>query len=306
MRNECTAADMDRELAGWKTGNAYGQVIGVYRRCFNILTDEGGIVSIFGSVPYLMPMSIRTRLDPDTVPFAECACEGDEVFIFQGTLSIPASGFRCRLGSAVLHEMRRRSVPGTDPQLLYRQCLRMAELMRVHARQAGEGANLTYWTEYLLHGKAIPPEKRILNAAARLKDAALSYDEERIRTCLMDTVGAGIGLTPSADDMISGMAHAIYMFRDDEAGDRFLQTLRGFIRENGRERTTRVSAQQLEQSACGIMSDPVYELLCCMAQDTPENMLEQALIRVLDYGGSSGTELCMGVLALCTLANTGA
>ena len=52
------------------------------------------------------------------------------------------------------------------------------------------------------------------------------------------------------------------------------------------------------------MSDPLFHLMQCIAQNVPEDTMRRALCKTVEYGSSSGTELCMGILAGCCLVST--
>ena len=274
-------------------------VIGVYRKCFNVLIGSGTIVSVFVNTGYAMPMSIHTNLNEGGEPFFDCVFEGDDVWISGGVLT--SGGFAGILSDAILQEMHRCAVPGTDAAILEKQQLLFASLLKKHGKRRGEGKNLERWIKFLFEGIAPPPSEKILCSLAYLFEAIRSGEEQAVIAGLERTVGAGIGLTPSADDVICGMCHALYLFG---AGGEFLSLLRSYVKAFGRGRTTFVSTQQLELSADGVMSDPLFHLMQCIAQNVPEDTMRRALCKTVEYGSSSGTELCMGILAGCCLVST--
>lgn len=274
-------------------------VIGVYRKCFNVLIGSGTIVSVFVNTGYAMPMSIHTNLNEGGEPFFDCVFEGDDVWISGGVLT--SDGFACILFDAILQEMHRCAVPGTDAAILENQQLLFASLLKKHGKRRGEGKNLERWIKFLFEGIAPPPSEKILCSLAYLFEAIRSGEKQAVIAGLERTVGAGIGLTPSADDVICGMCHALYLFG---AGREFLSLLRSYVKAFGRGRTTLVSTQQLELSADGVMSDPLFHLMQCIAQNVPEDTMRRALCKTVEYGSSSGTELCMGILAGCCLVST--
>ena len=289
MRRICNAVRLDRALSDLKSADVHGVVIGVYRKCFNVLIGSGTIVSVFVNTGYAMPMSIHTNLNEGGEPFFDCVFEGDDVWISGGVLT--SGGFACILSDAILQEMHRCAVPGTDAAILENQQLLFASLLK----------NLERWIKFLFEGIAPPPSEKILCSLAYLFEAIRSGEEQAVIAGLERTVGAGIGLTPSADDVICGMCHALYLFG---AGGEFLNLLRSYVKAFGRGRTTLVSTQQLELSADGVMSDPLFHLMQCIAQNVPEDTMRRALCKTVEYGSSSGTELCMGILAGCCLVST--
>ena len=298
MRRICNAVRLDRALSDLKSADVHGVVIGVYRKCFNVLIGSGPIVSVFVNTGYAMPMSIHTNLNEGGEPFFDCVFEGDDVWISGGVLT--SGGFACILSDAILQEMHRCAVPGTDAAILENQQLLFASLLKKHGKRRGEGKNLERWIKFLFEGIAPPPSEKILCSLAYLFEAIRSGEEQAVIAGLERTVGAGIGLTPSADDVICGMCHALYLFG---AGGEFLNLLRSYVKAFGRGRTTLVSTQQLELSADGVMSDPLFHLMQCIAQNVPEDTMRRALCKTVEYGSSSGTELCMGILAGCCLVS---
>ena len=299
MRRICNAVRLDRALSDLKSADVHGVVIGVYRKCFNVLIGSGTIVSVFVNTGYAMPMSIHTNLNEGGEPFFDCVFEGDDVWISGGVLT--SDGFACILFDAILQEMHRCAVPGTDAAILENQQLLFASLLKKHGKRRGQGKNLERWIKFLFEGIAPPPSEKILCSLAYLFEAIRSGEKQAVIAGLERTVGAGIGLTPSADDVICGMCHALYLFG---AGGEFLSLLRSYVKAFGRGRTTLVSTQQLELSADGAMSDPLFHLMQCIAQNVPEDTMRRALCKTVEYGSSSGTELCMGILAGCCLVST--
>ena len=298
MRRICNAVRLDRALSDIKSADVHGVVIGVYRKCFNVLIGSGTIVSVFVNTGYTMPMSIHTNLNEGGEPFFDCVFEGDDVWISGGVLT--SGGFACILSDAILQELHRCAVPETDAAILKKQQLLFASLLRKHGKRRGEGKNLERWIRFLFEEIAPPPSEKILCSLAYLFEAISTGDKQAIIAGLERTVGAGIGLTPSADDVICGMCHALHMFG---AGGEFLSLLQRYIKVYGHDRTTLVSAQQLELSADGVMSDPVFHLMQCISQNAPEDRMRRALCKTVEYGSSSGTELCMGILAGCHLVS---
>lgn len=295
---------MDLALSGWLHDDVYGQVMGVYEKCFNILTNDGLIVGVFGDTPSLMPLSILTDISDKNSFFHRHIQDGDNVYITGGILSVPGAQFTCLLSNSERQEMHRCAAGAVDRNVLQKQTMLLARLLLTYGKANGEGKNIDVWEDILFKGKNPGNTFRILFPLATLIQAIRLGDEESIYLSFNRTIGAGIGLTPSADDIICGISYALYMFDSRKISATFLSTLRNYVRKCGRDRTTLVSAQQLELSSQGIMSDPVYELLCAIAQNAPEELLRQTLCRTLDYGSSSGTELCMGILAGCCIANT--
>ena len=140
-----------------------------------------------------------------------------------------------------------------------------------------------------------PIRRRAAEGIARLK---IDY-----RGGLESLVGLGIGLTPSCDDLLGGMAAWMYLTGQAPA---FLEELRRFLKEKGEVCTTAVSRNLLADVACGIVNDGIYELICRIVSDGSSDQrcglagegssLERLTKRVMDYGSTSGMETCLGIV----------
>ena len=101
----------------------------------------------------------------------------------------------------------------------------------------------------------------------------------------------GAGLTPSCDDIISGISAYFYL---NGIGERFNALLAKYLYENGDFATTAVSKNLLTDVAKGYINGSLYNLICAVAND--EKSIEKCALDMIDYGSTSGTETCYGVI----------
>lgn len=283
----CKAIRYDDTLAGLEQGCCQGQVMGVYERCFHLLLEDQRLVTVFGAAADMMPLSICTDTTPDR-PFASLKLlEGMRAGVCEGVLSVPAAGLFCRLGGEPISLLRRPLPPPGRPAPFEAALLR-------HGKRQGGGQCLPQWIESLRTGSPPPAAPEALARFAAFLTAVGGGGTE-LREALWKTVGLGVGLTPSADDMICGAAAAAWLWWPKGLRSRFLGAILEFCRVQGRARTTLISCQQMEQTAQGRLSDPLYALAECLSGG--KDSLDRAVERVSAYGSSSGTELCMGLLA---------
>ncbi len=104
-------------------------------------------------------------------------------------------------------------------------------------------------------------------------------------------IGLGAGLTPSCDDIISGISAYFYL---NGIGERFNALLAKYLYENGDFSTTAVSKNLLTDVADGYINGSLYNLICAVAND--EKSIEKCALDMIDYGSTSGTETCYGVI----------
>lgn len=284
----CTVTRYDKALADLLWQEHTGLVLGIYRKCFHLLLDDGRVVTVFADEKRTMPMSLYTDIS-DLETFACLPLEEGQAASFQKNhLRIPDASFFCKLGGTEANLLR-PSLPvphGTD--LLQEALLRFG-------KANGEGRWLRPWCDHVSRNARLPKKANLLDRMDMLMKA-IDFGGDGIWTGLMNTVGLGIGLTPSGDDMICGMAAAAWLYWPETRKQPFLRTLSRFCQKLGWERTTRLSCQQLELTARGVLSDPVFQLGEALSVGQGE-LVDSATMDVIQYGSSSGTELCMGFLA---------
>lgn len=89
----CSVSCFDSSLADLRTGFHTATVIGVYRKCFHLLMDDGRLITVFGKIKQQMPMSLRTDV-PGEEPFGLLPLEeGQRACLERGFLTIPDGCF---------------------------------------------------------------------------------------------------------------------------------------------------------------------------------------------------------------------
>lgn len=277
----------DDSLSDLERGCCLGSVVGVYERCFHLLLQDQRLVTVFGEERAMMPMSICTNAAPAR-PFVFLRLrEGAEGRICNGLFSIPTADFHCRLGGTAVSLRRDAQTAPKSFEPFERALLRAG-------KRCGSGKWLPQWIGFLRTGSPLPGGAVILRRFADLLRET-EGGGEGLDSALMALVGMGDGLTPSADDMICGGAAAAWLWWPEEKQGRFLKAILEFCEKQGKERTTLLSCQQLMQTARGELSDPLYDLAVSLSCGSGD--LDGKTKCVAEYGGSSGTELCMGLLA---------
>ena len=284
----CAVTRCDSALSDLEKKEQTGIVLGTYQKCFHLLLNDGRLITVFGAGRQTMPMSLYTDASAEN-PFAAAPLEeGQRAAFSRGYLLIPEANFFCKLGGAKVN-LQRSSLPVPRSADLLRDAL-----LRF-GKNKGEGRWLQPWCEYILHGAALPVQATLLRRMDTLIKA-IDSGGTGMWDGLTRTVGMGCGLTPSADDIICGLAASAWLYWPKAKKELFLDTLSRFCYELGSERTTRISCQQLKLTARGILSDPVYRLAETLSQGQ-RDAVNSGTVEAVCYGSSSGTELCMGLLA---------
>jgi hypothetical protein len=131
--------------------------------------------------------------------------------------------------------------------------------------------------------------------------SALSHNDAAvIKQALLGLLGLGTGLTPSADDMLSGMCTTLLWARDIWGFDLpCAQSLAEAISELAPLRTGEISAAYLRSSAAGERT----ELLTGVLLRSPKLMGFDAVSSLLGIGASSGADMLTGILLALRLVS---
>lgn len=117
-------------------------------------------------------------------------------------------------------------------------------------------------------------------------------------------LGRGPGLTPSGDDIISGMLVTLLAMTTGE--DHRLVSAWGYrVALAAGASTGKISAAHLAQAARGRAPEVVEGVLRPLLEPSPGSWLDNAAARLLETGGTSGADLLAGVLAAILLVEPG-
>lgn len=137
---------------------------------------------------------------------------------------------------------------------------------------------------------------RAYQQLTRLMQALSDEANEAVRACVDSLLGLGTGLTPSADDVMLGM---IYTFRKlGGEAPRSARVLCDSVLDMCDAHTNKVSAAYLKAVVGGAYFERVERVFNGLCENEP---LSTSLL--LEIGGSSGTEMLLGML--CALGVAG-
>ncbi len=280
-------AEMSRLAAASVARSGPGRVHSVFRRCLNITRPDGSWLAVaFAPFP-------RT---PDAVIAAACADGADAADFYSlpglepgltaeiapGRIALSDAGIEIALDGAAVFDTRRRPFPraGRDAARAARNLAAARALIRREGRVCDA------------------PEfrRRAEPALAALASAIIADDAAATRALCETLIGLGIGLTPSGDDILGGIAAGLFLGDGAGEGSGFLPALRNVLRDEGR--TTDVSARALRLCAEGEIGEAVFEAArAILLGGTAETA--RAVSSLLAIGHTSGTEtacgLCLGL-----------
>lgn len=106
-------------------------------------------------------------------------------------------------------------------------------------------------------------------------------------------IGRGPGLTPSGDDMMTGICAILSSFRGEK--DYFVESLKAYLQKHGEKRTTHVSLEYLSYAVSHKYHSHVVNLTKLLSKPADATFRE-ALDEVGNLGQTSGTDTLIGTL----------
>jgi hypothetical protein len=134
-----------------------------------------------------------------------------------------------------------------------------------------------------------------LGAIVALEDAFRSEDRYLMSRAVGELVGLGPGLTPSADDVLAGVALFCVLYSKSRGLQAPCGPVSRAIEAQPGGRTTRLSEEFLAQAALGSGNEAAMQLCGAVLMGKPEDV-EEGTRAVLAIGETSGTDTVLGVV----------
>ncbi len=278
-----------------------GQVHSVFGRALNVLTSDNHLISIVRRDVGRGPFNIVTNL-PQSRSMDSIGIKRDYEVSKVDELII--------LGKNVV-VISTRNVKRWGPRKNFRHKLLTTEKMKGNLIVVKQVAS--FYGSFDGLGQLIEqvedryPENfvvRKLNLFAgtakphisKLLEAIRSGRSQDVKRSAKKLIGFGPGLTPSADDMLSGlMTSLVFMAENLGVGKNLVSEVNESIASCVPGRTSLLSQEFLMHAASGEANEQIATLIeKIMTADAGE--VEDATKRVLAIGESSGTDIVLGIL----------
>jgi len=133
---------------------------------------------------------------------------------------------------------------------------------------------------------------RVRSLLGKIREGRIS----ELGTEVQNLVGLGPGLTPSGDDMLSGLMVSLALIAHNLKGDtERVRRVNGEIALSARKRTTMLSEEYLSHAARGETNEHFQQLIKKMLTALPNEAKRSAEL-VLNVGETSGTDTVLGIL----------
>jgi hypothetical protein len=277
-----------------------GQVHSVFTRVVNVLTSGNRLISVVGADVGNGPINIVTNLPRSMSMTSIGMGKNDEVLNVDGSIV---------LGNNVLI-ISTKNAKQWKPQRVFRGKLLATKKIRGNLKTMREVAcaygrfgGLAQLIEYAEEGRLDKLACQELNPFARRALPHLSMFMKTIKTkdyqgtkrSAQKLVGLGPGLTPSADDVLSGLMASLTLISQNLniCGDMVSEVNKSII-SCIQGRTTLISQEFLMHAGAGDANEPILALIEKILTARP-NEVEEATKHVLAIGEASGTDVVFGI-----------
>jgi hypothetical protein len=266
----------------------------------NIKVGNGKLITLFIHTEDITPLSIICDIKDKNAFINREICLGMQVTLSRELIGVPQAGFICDCSKAV-EEKTPKNVP---ERLISYDGIEgnLNTVLEILKSLPDANGACSYIEEFggLYFKKSLRERKGLPNDFfVRLGNLAKSAQENNpisIFKNLYLTVGMGIGLTPSADDVILGISAWLYFYPGSyERYSDWFESLKSFVKDEGEKRTTFVSKIYLEHGSSGRFSEVLYKMIFNILCK-PREDVSSATYKMISYGASSGCDICTGVL----------
>lgn len=146
---------------------------------------------------------------------------------------------------------------------------------------------------YLLDSSSSHEDVLVLEKLEDLKKLASNHEGTEAEKVFNYWIGRGLGLTPSGDDVITGICAVLTAL--EGTNQTFLQELNAYLLAHGRKRTTHIALEYLHYATDNKFHTHLLEI--CTVLDKPQGPeFLKALEEMKKMGHTSGADTLVGIL----------
>lgn len=290
----CNGRLLEKETMQLLEQSGQGKVLGVYRHCFNMRLEDS-LVTIFPEGSDCIPGGIYTDHPPSTDFRSLSLATGQHVFTRDQYIWIPEADYTCCVvDAAATVNMARSPIVWDGSFAALEDTVEHLSIM-VNERNSLSLPPIGQWLDEQSQPECEILGKLFFSNLKELLEALSRQDKDTAFQQFHKLVGRGIGLTPSADDILCGMISWFYLADPvNRVGLSLRDYLWQYLREEGFARTTFVSGFFLQMACGGVISDSTYLLVKGMLHR--EWDISANAHRLLRHGSTSGSEICFGII----------
>ena len=278
-----------------------GQVHSVFRRVFNVLTSNNQLISVVRGDVGKGPINIVTNL-PQCISMTSIGIRRNYEVLKVDDLIIVGNNVLMISTKNAKQWKPRKEFRGN--LLTIKKIIDNLTIVKEVTCSYGRFGGLAQLMEYVGDEHLEKFVSKKLNSFARMALPHLSRllkairagSSQDIERSAKKLIGLGPGLTPSADDMLSGLMISLALIAENlDVNTNFVSKVNKDITSCIPGRTTLISQEFLMHAAVGEANEPILTLIEKILTAKP-NEVENATKDVLATGDTSGTDIVLGIL----------
>jgi hypothetical protein len=282
-RIQCSAIRLAPAARDWLATNTLSRPYQIFESVCNLIDAAGDVLSIMLVPAEMNPLALEIDLSHDlrqyVKPQSEVRLEGN--YLHAGIIAIQLASQKLWDPSPNWHAAR---VNQSNVRSLVGEVA--SPLIDDHAP---ESLAVFLRSPESLESPVEGWQKRAQGPINRLMDGLEAGDTTSAVAGAADLAGLGMGLTPSGDDFIIGVMHALWCTSPLQEASTFCTALLNAITP----RTNRLSASYLARSACGEAGEAWHLLIQAMAQGDAR-ALSAPVKSLIGLGHTSGQDALSG------------
>ena len=278
-----------------------GQVHSVFRRAFNVLISDKQLISVVRGDVGKGPINIVTNL-PQYISMTSIGVRKNyEVLKVDDLIVVGNNALIISTKNAKQWKPRKEFQGNLLTIKKMRDNLTIVkEVTFSYGRFGGLGQLIEYMEdehlEKFVSKKLNLFARMALPHISKLLKAIRAGSSQDIKRSAKKLIGFGPGLTPSADDMLSGLMTSLALMAENlDVNTKFVSKINKDINSCIPGRTTLISQEFLMHAAAGEANEPIITLIEKILTAKP-NEVENATKDVLAIGYASGTDIVLGIL----------
>lgn len=275
-----------------------GEVHSVFERTFNILVS-GLLAGVVRSDVSLSPIDILTDIPAEKTMPSLGIKKGIPVKL-ENEIILVDEVLEISLEDAEPWQPPSRVDAPLAPQLILRNLKLAKQIARDKKTREGLGQLLSSVDEILgeklsLSNKFNEIAGAVLPHLVDMVKATMSRNINGLEKAVKSLIGLGPGLTPSADDMLTGFTSSLWWIsRSLTKGIDYVDRVNSIIASNA-DKTNLLSRQLLQHATRGEVNERLAKLLEALLSGKLSD-IEPSLRRVMKIGETSGIDMTVGVL----------
>jgi len=144
------------------------------------------------------------------------------------------------------------------------------------------------------HSEMADVNSRLIQEIIALESLVKNRADKQAKDIFDFWLGRGPGLTPSGDDMMTGICASLYLLEKSDHTE-FISLLVSYLYTYGEKRTTPVAYEYLLYATKGEFHSTILNMCSALLQ-ADQNNLEDALEEMEQIGHTSGVDTLLGIL----------